>query len=203
MAHDDFHELVGAVVAAVVLAVGGVAHVVGLAVVHRGDDVPGGSAVCDEVEGGEDSGDVKGFKVGGGEGSAEAEAFGGHAHDGQDGDRVHLHAADAVGDGVGVVAAEEVGHGEAVVEEPEVEFAGFEGSADAAVVFGGCEVLSGLGMAPGTDEIAAVSAPGGSRQGSSGALCWFPDGGSGELYTGVVGSQTRSGKALAIGGEPA
>jgi hypothetical protein len=33
--------------------------------------------------------------------------FGGHAHDGEDGDRVHFDAADAVGHGVGVIAAEE------------------------------------------------------------------------------------------------
>ncbi len=117
VAHDDFHELVGAVVAAVVVAVRGMAHVQRFAVVHRGDDVPGGAAVGQQVEGGEDAGDVERLEIGGGEGGAETEAFGGHAHDGQDGDRVHFDAADAVGDGVGVVAAEQVGHGEAVVEE--------------------------------------------------------------------------------------
>ena len=196
VAHDDFHELVGAVVAAVVLAVGGVAHVQRLAVVHRGDDVPGGAAVGQQVEGGEDAGDVERLEIGGGEGGAEAEALGGHAHDGQDGDRVHLDAADAVGDGVGVVAAEQVGHGEAVVEEAEVELAGFQGAADAAVVLGAGEVLLGLAGGARSRRSWCSSAPAGSRPGSFGALFWVSRRRSGVLYT---GGWRRSGKALAFG----
>ena len=99
---------------------------------------------------------MKRLEIRGAEGGAEAEAFGRHAHDGEDGDRVHLHAADAVGDGVGVIAAEQVGHGEAVVEEPEMEFAGFQRAADAAVILGRGEILVGERMAPGPDEIRAV-----------------------------------------------
>ena len=112
------------------------AHVQRLAVVHRGDDVPGGAAIGHQIEGGEDAGDMERLEIGGGAGGAEAESFGRHAHDRQDCDRVHFHAADAVGDGVGVVAAEQVGHGEAVVEEAEVELSRFQRAADAAVIFG-------------------------------------------------------------------
>ncbi len=156
VAHDDFQELIGAVVAGVVLAVGQMAHVEGFAVVHGGDDVPGGAAVGEEVERGEDAGDVERFEVCGGEGGAEAEAFGGHAHDREDGDGVHFDASYAVGDGMGVVAAEQVGHCQPVVEEAEVEFSGFEGPADAAIILGGGEVLHCLGVAPGADEVGAV-----------------------------------------------
>ena len=163
VAHDDFHELVGAVVAAVVFAVRGVAHVERLAVVHRGDDVPGGAAVGHQVEGGEDAGDVERLEIGGGEGGAEAEPLGGHAHDGQDGDRVHLHAADAVGDGVGVVAAEQVGHREAVVEEAEVEFPGLQRAADAAVILGAGEVLAWPSGDARSRRSWCSSAPAGSR----------------------------------------
>ena len=41
MAEHDFHEFVGAVVAVVMFEMGVLAHVVGLAVIERGDDVPG------------------------------------------------------------------------------------------------------------------------------------------------------------------
>ena len=55
-----------------------------------------------------------------------------------------------------MVAAEHVGHREAVIAEAEMEFTGFERLADAAVVFGGGEILAGQRMTPRPDEIGAV-----------------------------------------------
>ena len=132
----DFQEFVGAVVALVVLAMRRVAHVERLAVVHRRDDVPGGATVGHQVERGEHARDVERFEIGGGVGGAEAKPFGRHAHHGQDGDRVHLHAAYAVGHGVRMVAAETVRHRQPIVEEADMELAGLEHAGDVAVVVG-------------------------------------------------------------------
>ncbi len=156
MPDDDFQEFVGAIVALVVLAMRGVAHVQRLAVVHRGDDVPGGAAVGHQVQRLEHARDVERLEVGGGAGRAETQPFGRHAHDGEDGDRVHLHAANAVGDGVRMVAAEAVRHRQAVVEEADMELSGLQHARDVPVVVGGHEVGRRLGMAPGADEIRAV-----------------------------------------------
>jgi len=136
VAEHDFHELVGPVVAQVVRHVGVNAHVQRLAVIDRGDHVPGGSAAAHQVERGEHAGDVKRLVIGRGIGRAQAKPLGRHAHHRQDGDGVHLDAADAVLDGVGVVAAVAVGHRQPVVEEAEMKAPGFQDAADTAVVLG-------------------------------------------------------------------
>src|SRR4051794_15794482 len=96
------------------------------------------------------------LEIGRAEGGAEAEATGRHAHDGQDGDRVHLHATDAVGDRVGMVAAEQIRHREAIVEEAEMEFPGLQRPADAAIILSAGEILCRERVAPGPDEVRAV-----------------------------------------------
>ncbi len=156
VAHHHFQELIGAVVAQVVRRVRRVAHVQRLAVVQRGDDVPGGPPAGHQVERGEHAGDVERFVIGGGIGRGQTEPFRRHAHHGQDGHRVQLDAANAVGDGVRVIAAVTVRHRQTVVEEGDVEFAGFQGARDAAVVLGRGEVGRCLRVAPGADEVGAV-----------------------------------------------
>jgi hypothetical protein len=88
--------------------------------------------------------------------SIRAEPFGCHAHHGEDGDRVHLHAADAVGHGVRMIAAETVRHRQAIVEEADMELAGLEHASDVAVVVRGHEAGRGIRMPPGADEVGAV-----------------------------------------------
>ena len=136
MAKHHLHELVGAVVACVVLQMLVVAHVQRFAVVHRRDDVPGGAAASHQVERREHARHVKRLEIGGGAGGAEPETFGRHAHHGEHGDRVHLHAAYAVLDGMAVVVAVAVRHRQAVVEEAKVELAFLQHAADGAVVVG-------------------------------------------------------------------
>ena len=80
VAEHDFHEFVGAVVAQVVLQMGVLAHVERLAVVDRGDDVPGRAAVRHQVERLEAPRDVERLEIGGRGGRGEAELFGRHAH---------------------------------------------------------------------------------------------------------------------------
>ena len=128
MAEHDFHEFVGAVVAQIMLEMLVAPHIVGFAVVHRSDDVPGGAAVGHQIEGGEAARHVERFVIGGRAGRCQPELLGDHAHRGQHHDRIHLHAADAVFDGVGVIVAVTVRHRQAIVEERHVEFAGLPGS---------------------------------------------------------------------------
>ncbi len=156
MTSYDFHEFVGTVVALVVFAVRRMPHVQRFAVVHRCDDVPGGAAVGHQVERGEHACDMERFVIGGGIRRAEAEPLCRHAHDGEDGERVHLHAANAVGDRVRVVVAVAVRHCQAIVEEADMEFSRFEHACDVAVIVGGHEAGRGVRMPPGADEVRAV-----------------------------------------------
>jgi hypothetical protein len=55
-----------------------------------------------------------------------------------------------------MAVAENVGHGQAVVEEAEVEFAFFQGSGNALVIFGAEEIRGRPGMPPGPDVIGTV-----------------------------------------------
>ena len=154
--HDDFQEFIGAIVALVVLAMRGVAHVQRLAVVHRRHDVPGGAAIGHQVQCLEHARDVERLEIGGGAGRAKPEPFGRHAHHREDGDRIHLHAADAVGDGVRMIAAVAVRHRQAIVEEADMELPGLQHAGDVTIVVGGHEVGRGFRMAPGADEVRAV-----------------------------------------------
>ena len=156
MAEHDFHEFVGAVVAEVVREMGVLAHVERLAVVERGDDVPGRAPAGHQVEGLEAPGDVERLEIGGRGGRAEAELFGRHAHAGQHHQRVHLHAADAVFDRVGVIVAVAVRHGEPVVEERHVEFAGFQDPADLLVVVRRHRIVARFRVPPGARQVGAV-----------------------------------------------
>ena len=153
---NDFQEFIGAIVALVVLAMCGVAHVKRLAVVHRCHDVPGGAAVGHQVQCLEHARDVERLVVGGGTGRTKTEPFGRHSHHGEDGDRVHFHTADAVGDGVRMIAAVAVRHRQAIVEEADMKLPGLQYAGDVPVVVGGHEVRRGLRMAPGADEVRAV-----------------------------------------------
>src|SRR5439155_425178 len=65
MAEHDFHEFVGTIVAEVMFEMGVLAHVVGLAVIERGDDVPPRASAGHQVEGGEAAGDVERLVIGG------------------------------------------------------------------------------------------------------------------------------------------
>ena len=156
VAEHHFHELVGAIVARVVLQVFVMAHVQRFAVVHRRHDVPGGATAGHQVERREHARDVERFEIGGGAGGAETQALGRHAHHCEHGDRVHLHAADAVLDRVAMVVAVAVRHRQTVVEEAEVELAFLQHAADGAVVVGGHRVIARFRMAPGTDKVGAV-----------------------------------------------
>ena len=156
MAEHDLHELVGAVVAQVVRDHLVAAHVLGLAVVERGDDVPGGAPLGHQVERGEHAGDVERLVVAGRIGGAEPEPLGRHAHHREHGDGVELHAADAVPNGVRMVAPVHVRHRQSVVEEAEMELAVLQHPADVPVVVGRPGVGARLRMAPGAREIGAV-----------------------------------------------
>ena len=156
MAHDDFHELIGAIVTTVVFGVDVLAHVQGLAVVHRGDDVPGGAPVGHQIDGGERARDIERFVIGRAARGPEAQPLGGHAHDHHDGHGVHFHAADAVFDGVAVVVAVAVRHREAVIEEGHLEFAGFQHPAEIGVIFRAPGIRAGFRMPPGAYQVRAV-----------------------------------------------
>jgi hypothetical protein len=150
------HELVGAVVAAVVVAMRLMSHVQGLAIVHRGDHVPGGAAVRHQIDGLELPRHVEGLVIRGGAGGAQAQPFSRHTHGHEHRNRIHLDAADAVFDRVGVIAAQAIRHGQSVVEKTHVEFARFEDAADVAVVVRGIAVGARRRMAPGTHQVGAV-----------------------------------------------
>ena len=156
MPEHDLHELVGPVVAQVVLQVLLAPHVERFAIVDRGHHVPGRAPVRHQIERGEAAGDVEGLEVGGRAGGGEAQLRGHRAHGHQHDQRVHLRGADAVFDGVGVVVAVAVGHGQAVVEERHVELAGFEDAGDFLVVVGRMGVVARFRMAPGARQVRAV-----------------------------------------------
>ena len=156
VAEHDLHELVGAVVACVVLQMLVMPHVERFAVIHRGDDVPCRAAARHQVERGEHTGHVERFEIGGRTGGAEAETFRRHAHHREHGDRVHLHAAYAMLDRVAMVVAVAVRHREPIVEEAEVELAFLQHAADGAVVVGRHGVVARFRMAPGTYQVGAV-----------------------------------------------
>src|SRR5262249_50164077 len=146
----------GAVVARVVVDDLVAAHILRLAVVERGDHVPGGAAVRHQVERGEHARHMERLVVGGRIGGAEAKPLGRHAHHGEHRDGVELHAADAVRDRVGVVAAVHVGHRQAVVEEAEVEFALLQHAADVPVEVGRPAVGARGRMTPRARDVGAV-----------------------------------------------
>ncbi len=156
MAEHDLHEFVGAVVAQIVADHLVAAHVLRLAVIERGDDVPGRAATRHQIERGEHARDVERLVVARRIGRAEAEPFGRHAHHREHGDGVKLHAANAVGDGVAVIAPIHVRHRQPVVEEAQVKLAFLQHAADMPVEIRRPAVGARSGMAPGTGEVAAV-----------------------------------------------
>ena len=83
MAQHDFHEFVGAVVAVVMFEMGILAHVVGFAVIERGDDVPSRASARHQIEGGEAARDVERLEIGGRAGRSQPELCRDHAHRGQ------------------------------------------------------------------------------------------------------------------------
>ena len=76
VAKHDFHEFVGTVVAQIMLEMFVPAHVERFAVVHGGDDIPGGAAACHQIERGEAAGDIERLEIGRRAGRGEAELFG-------------------------------------------------------------------------------------------------------------------------------
>ena len=142
-------ELVGPVVALVVAQVGLHAVVLRLAVVHRGDDVPGGAATGEVVERGEGPGDVERRVVRRRVRGAETDRAGGAGDQAEHDAQVELHRAGAPPHRLGDRPAVDAGHGEAVVEEHHVEAALFEDPPELLVVAGVEEAVLGGGMAPG------------------------------------------------------
>ncbi len=123
MAEHDLHELVGAVVAQVMTEHLVAAHVLRFAVVERGDDIPGRAPLRHQIERREHARDMERLVVARRIGRAETEPLGRHAHHGEHGDGVELHAANAVGNGMAVIAAVHVRHRQAVIEKAEVKLA--------------------------------------------------------------------------------
>ena len=156
VAMHDFQELVGSVVARVVLDGLLQPHVLRLDVVHRGDDVPGGAAARHQIERLEQARNMEGMIVGRRVGGAEAEPRGAHRHRHEAGDRVHFDTADAVRHGLRKAPAVELRHAEAVVEEGQLELAGLEHPADMGVIVGRRKIAARVGVAPGAREIRAV-----------------------------------------------
>ena len=156
MAEHDLHELVGLVVALVMLDDVVAPHVARLDVVEGGDDVPCAAAVAHEIERGEHARDVEGLVIRRRVGHAEAEPLGRHAHGHHAGDGVHLHAANAVLDGLRIPSAVELRHAEPVVEEGELELSRLQHLADVAVEVRRHEIRARVRMAPGGGKIGAV-----------------------------------------------
>ena len=80
------HELVGHVIAVVVLQVLRRAEILGLGVVEGGHNVPGNPALGEVVQRGEQPGHVEGRVIGGGVGGAQTQVFGRQTHGGDDRD---------------------------------------------------------------------------------------------------------------------
>jgi len=144
----DLHEFVGAVIAEIVLHHLAAAHVERLAVIQRGDHVPSRAAAGELIQRHEQARDMERFVVGGRAGGAESEPRGRHAHRHQAGDRVHLHAADAVLDGVHVIVAIAVRHRQAIIEESEMEFARLQHAPDFLIIVGRHEIGAAFRMPP-------------------------------------------------------
>ena len=155
MAEHDLHELVGPVVAQVVLDHLLAAHVLGFAVIERGDHVPGRAPLGHQIERGEQARHMERLVVARRIGGAEAKPLGRHAHDREHRHRIHLHAADAVPHRVLVVAAVHVRHRQPVIEEAEMEFSFFKDTAEMPIVIGGPGIRARLRVAPGACEIRA------------------------------------------------
>lgn len=156
MAEHDLHKLVGHVVAQVMLDVADLAHVVGLAVIERGDDVPGRAAADHEIQRRDHAGDVEGLIVGGGVCGPETQVLRRHAHARKDGNRVHLDDTGTVPHSLAMVVAEDVRHGQAVVKKAEMEFAVLERLGDALVVLGTEKIRRRMRVAPRADVVRAV-----------------------------------------------
>jgi hypothetical protein len=156
MPEHNFHELVGAVVARIMADDFLAAHVLRLAVVERGNDVPGGAAAGHQVKRAKDAGDVKRLVVACGISGAEAEALGRHTHHGQHSEGIELHAANAVLDGMGVIAPIHVRHRKPIVEKAEMELAGFQHAANMAVEIRRPAIGARLRVTPGAREVGAI-----------------------------------------------
>jgi hypothetical protein len=159
VAEHRLHEIVGLVVAAVVLEVRVVAEVRRLGIVERRHHVPRRAAPDHVVERREDAGDVEGLEVRRGVRAADAEVSRGEAHRGHERDEIHLDHADAVADRLAMVVLVAVGHGQAVVEERQVEAPGLQRARDALVVLSGEEVRRRRGVPPGRGVVRAASFP--------------------------------------------
>ena len=154
---DDFHELVGAVVAQVVREMHLAAHVLRLAVVDRSHYVPCGATAQHVVHRLEAPRHVERFVVGRGCGGTDAKALGTEAHCQQRRHRIELHHAHAIRDDCrGVAAFIDVRHREPIIEEGELEFSFFQHLADLLVIGGGGEIGAAFGMPPGACERRAV-----------------------------------------------
>ena len=128
------------------------AEVAGLGVIDGGDDVPGGAAAAEVVEGREGARHVERLVVGGGVGGTQPEVVGGGGHRAEDGREVELDGAGTAQDRlIGGVAVDR-GHREAVIEEHQVELAVLESAGDALVV-AQVEVIGGrAGVTPRAGE---------------------------------------------------
>ena len=155
-AQHDFHELIGSVIARIVFHMDLAAHVVRLAIVHRGDDIPGRAPAQHVVHGLESACHVEGFVVRGRGGGADAQVPRAEAHRQQRRDGIDLHHPHAIRNDLGRVAAVQVGHRQAVVEERHLELACLQHLADALVIGSGGEIRSRIGVPPGTRQCCAV-----------------------------------------------
>ena len=145
---DGLQELLGPVVALVVVQMGLDAEVLRLRVVHRGDDVPRGPPAGQVVERGERAGDVERVVVRRGVGGADADPRRGADDPAEHGRQVELDRAGAVADGVGDRVAVDAGHGEPVVEEHAVELRRLQRLRDVRVVVHRQEPEVGRRVAP-------------------------------------------------------
>ena len=134
MPEYNLHELVGAIVAQIVLYHLFVAHVLGFAIIERGDNVPGRASLGHQIERSEQARDMEWFVIACRIGCAEPESLGRHAHDREYRDRVHLHAADAVANRMIVVAPVDVWHRQPVIEKAEIELPVLEHPSNVLVI---------------------------------------------------------------------
>jgi hypothetical protein len=156
MPEYDLHELVSMIVAQVVLDHLVVAHVLGFAVIERGDDVPGRAPLGHQIERGEQARHMERLVIACGIGCAEPKSLGRHAHDREHSDRIHLHTADAVANRMTVLAPVDVGHGQPVVKEAEIELAMLEHPSNVAVVVRRPRIGAREWVAPGAHMVRAV-----------------------------------------------
>ena len=131
-------------------------HVVRLAVIDRGDHVPGCASAQHVIHRLEPARHVEGLVVGGGRRGTDAKPAGAEAHREQGRDGVHLHHAHAVRHHLGRIAAIDVRHCQPVIEEGELELSFLQHLADLLVVGGGGEIRARVRMPPGTRQSRAV-----------------------------------------------